>query len=285
VGIATKGRAAVLKELLHELRNQSRPADRIVVCYTTPQDIVGSEGQPGVDFLVGQSGSCIQRNVILDAVEECDVVLFLDDDFLPARRYLEATLAALRDDPNIVMTTGAVIADGATGPGLSPEQGRAFLKTDAYAAAGPDISPAWNGYGCNMAVRLAPTRDHGLRFDPRLPLYAWYEDVDFSRRLARHGKVVKVQSARGVHLGTKSGRTSGKRLGYSQVANPVYLALKGSYTWRRAAWSIGKHLIINTVRSAWPEPWVDRRGRMAGNCVALLDLVRGQVTPERILSF
>jgi hypothetical protein len=96
---------------------------------------------------------------------------------------------------------------------------------------------------------------------------------------------VQVATARGVHLGAKSGRTSGKRLGYSQVMNPVYLARKGTYPWKRALRSISRHLAINLVRSVRPEAWVDRRGRLLGNGLALIDLCRGRIVPERILRF
>jgi hypothetical protein len=37
------------------------------------------------------------------------------------------------------------------------------------------------------------------------------------------------------------------------------------------------------VHSVRPEPFVDRRGRLRGNLLAVLDLVRGRTTPERIL--
>jgi GT2 family glycosyltransferase len=146
------------------------------------------------------------------------------------------------------------------------------------------IAPTFNGYGCNMALRLDVVRAHALRFDERLPLYAWYEDIDLCRRLASHGgEIVEVAAASGVHLGVKHGRTSGKRLGYSQVVNPLYLWRKGSYPLDRALRSIGRHLLINGVRSLRPEPWVDRRGRLVGNSLALLDIMRGRAVPERIL--
>jgi GT2 family glycosyltransferase len=126
-------------------------------------------------------------------------------------------------------------------------------------------------------------RAHRLAFDEALPLYGWYEDIDLCRRLAPHGRIVRVPAARGVHLGTKLGRTSGLRLGYSQIANPAYLARKGSYAWRRAAASMARNLAANLARSAAPEPWVDRSGRLRGNLIALSDLLRGRADPGRIL--
>lgn len=135
-----------------------------------------------------------------------------------------------------------------------------------------------------MAVRLAPMRAQGLRFDERLPLYGWQEDVDLSRRLAEFGDVVQIDAACGVHLGVKSGRGSGVRLGYSQVANPLYISGKRrGYPFRRAVAHIARNLAMNVARATWPEPYVDRRGRLCGNLLALFDLTIGRMAPERIL--
>lgn len=283
VAIATKGRPGVLVEALRELRRQTRAPDRIVVCHTTAQDVAGAEREPGVEFLVGPVGSAHQRNAILDAVTDCDVMLFLDDDFLAAPRYVEATLAALQAAPDVAVTTGHVIAEGTMGAGIAFADARAMIARDGYAGVWPGLAPAWNGYGCNMAVRLAIVHRHNIRFDERLPLYGLYEDIDFSRRVGRHGRIVQVLGARGVHLGAASGRTSGRRLGYSQVANAVYLWRKGSLTWDRALKRSGRHVGKNLLRSLWPESHIDRRGRMAGNWLALADIARGEIRPERII--
>jgi hypothetical protein len=40
---------------------------------------------------------------------------------------------------------------------------------------------------------------------------------------------------------------------------------------------------MNALRAARPEPYVDRRGRLVGNALALRDLLIGRMTPERIL--
>jgi hypothetical protein len=38
---------------------------------------------------------------------------------------------------------------------------------------------------------------------------------------------------------------------------------------------------MNMVRSLAPEPWVDRRGRLRGNLIAIADLLRGRMHPMR----
>jgi hypothetical protein len=123
---------------------------------------------------------------------------------------------------------------------------------------------------------------NGLIFDERLPLYGWLEDVDFSRQIARFGRIVSTEATRGVHLGVKLGRQPGVKLGYSQVANPLYLIGKGTMSPRRALLLIARNLAANTLRSLRAEPWVDRRGRLVGNCWAVLDLLTGRLDPRRI---
>jgi hypothetical protein len=67
------------------------------------------------------------------------------------------------------------------------------------------------------------------------------------------------------------------------VANPVYLAQKCSVSWLYAVASLSSRFMKNLVRSAAPEPNIDRRGRLKGNLLALRDLLSGQISPMRIL--
>ena len=271
------GRADILADTLRLLVRQTRQADRILVCATAPADVAGMPSGP--ILLLAPPGTSLQRNRLIEAAADCDLLLFLDDDFLPEPGYLAATEAAFAD-PAIVVATGTVLADGAKGPGITREAAHAMLDT-LRPAADPTPLPAYNGYGCNMAVRMATVRSSGERFDEAMPFYAWYEDLDFTRRLGRHGAIRALPAARGVHLGTKRGRGSGVRLGYAQVVNPIFIARKGVYHWHRALRSVGRHLLINLLRAPCPEPWVDRLGRLRGNLAGLADLLRGRVEPER----
>lgn len=280
IGIATRGRPAILAGVLRDLERQTRRPDRIIVCHVTPDDVTGCAG---AEFITAEAGLPRQRNAIMDAATDCDVVLFLDDDFLCAPDFLAVTEAAFIAHPDMVVATGLVVADGAKGPGYSLEEGARLLAADTPPADSAAVEPAFNGYGCNMAFRMAAVRAHHIRVDERLPLYAWYEDIDVTRRLGEHGTILRLLGARGVHLGSKSGRVKQLRLGYSQVVNPIYLARKGSFPWNHAIPSAARHCLANLVRSLKPEPWADRRGRFRGNMIGLWDLVRGRAAPERIL--
>jgi hypothetical protein len=46
---------------------------------------------------------------------------------------------------------------------------------------------------------------------------------------------------------------------------------------------MGRNVARNIARCLAPEPWVDRRGRVKGNMLALGDLVLGRIDPRKIL--
>lgn len=286
IAIATAGRREVLSETISVLAQQSRIADELLICPAKDEDLdlTCLNDYPG-KFRVcrGPVGLTSQRNTLI-ASSKSDVLVFFDDDFLPSGDYVQEIEALFVAHPEIVAATGKVLADGITGPGLDYVEGMKILESAGRNMESSLPASAYNGYGCNMAFRMQPIREHEMKFDERLPLYGWLEDVDFSRQIAPHGKIVKVARLRGVHLGTKrSGRSPGKRLGYSQVANPVYLVRKGTMHWKRALIQITRNLIANSLRSLLPEPWVDRRGRLSGNLHGLYDLFLGVSSPEKAL--
>lgn len=285
IAIATLGRRDVLRTVLELTQSQTLKADRIVVCGTAETDFDRSGASwPAAEFEISDTpGACHQRNLAIARLDDMDIILFLDDDFVMAPDYIARCVEVFERHPDVAMVTGRVIADGILGSGITTDEALELLRTDQGPVADGELSDIYNGYGCNMAFRAGLARH--LRFDEALPLYSWLEDVDFSRRLSGFGRIVKSGACRGVHMGVKRGRTSGRRFGYSQIANPLYLADKGTMERHRALHQIARNIIANLVRAWRPEPWVDRAGRLAGNGRALLDLVRGRLSPRRILEF
>jgi GT2 family glycosyltransferase len=288
IGIATAGRKKILTDTIFFLKQQSRTADELLICPAAPHDL-DPDCLPGfpsaVRILGGKVGASAQRNLLLND-SKADIMVFFDDDFLPAPDFLAKVEQLFSDNPEIVIATGNVLADGAIGPGFDHEEGKVLLRKMQSQTKTHTISQVFNGYGCNMAVRLAPVRSKNIRFDERLPRYSWLEDVDFSRQLATSGRIVKASSLEGVHLGTKkAGRSPGKSLGYSQIANRIYIMRKGNMTRKQVIEGNCKNIMANLLHSFRPEPWVDRRGRLVGNCLALWDWINGKVDPERILKF
>jgi len=278
---ATRGRAALLQQVVAFVGTQTVKPELIIVSCVSDDDVGTVASQPGVLVVKGRPGLTRQRNNALDHVPDgFDVVIFLDDDFLMHRTWIAEILKAMDSDASIACITGTILADGIHGPGYSFDEGRAIL---ARANEVPDrlmVASTGGPYGCNMAFRARSIA--GLRFDERLVLYGWQEDRDFGGQIWRHGgRVVRINTALGVHLGTKGGRVSGRRLGYSQVINPLYLAKKQTMPLFDALDHVIRNVVSNTVRSFAPESWVDRRGRLSGNLIGFWDFVRGRLTPER----
>jgi GT2 family glycosyltransferase len=121
------------------------------------------------------------------------------------------------------------------------------------------------------------------RFDENLPLYGWQEDVDFSFQARGHGTMLFWPSCVGVHLGVRSGRVSGVRFGYSQIANPLYLMRKGTMDLRKGTWFVVRALASNSLRSAARNARADYPGRLRGNSLAIADLLRRRCHPIRVL--
>lgn len=288
VGIATAGRRDQMRLTLQQLAHQTQPPCRVLVCPAAPEDFDDSAlpevGAPIVR-IDGPRGLCAQRNAILRHTTDCDVLLFIDDDYYMAADYLARLAGIFQAREDVVIVTSHPEHDGATGPGLDHD----FAVQALARRHAPDLNTppvlrdTYGGYGCNLSVRLAPVYAHDIGFDENLSLYGWLEDIDFSRRVAPFGRVVTTDALYGVHLGTKRGRTTGVRLGYSQVANPLYLVRKGAMSWRYATRQVLRNLTKNVVRAWKPEPWVDRRGRLRGNLRAVADVVAGRADPRRIL--
>lgn len=288
VAIPTTGRADIVADTIRAIADQDLHPARVIVSIAAECDI-NTDRLAGLPFEVTvvravRRGLPAQRNAAIEAARDAELMLFLDDDFLMSPDYLCQIRRIFDASSDVAMITGTVLADGIGGAGFDHAESRRLLsERQERRPRGDRLFDTNNGYGCNMAIRLAPVFAHDLRFDEALPLYAWLEDVDFSRQLARFGRIVRAEAATGVHQGTKTGRSRGMPLGYSQVANPIYLVGKGTMRRRHAARMILKNMLANTARSARPEPWVDRRGRLAGNFLALCDIARRRAAPGRVL--
>lgn len=280
---ATLGRAEILSQVVARLAVQSRQPDIVVISAVSPADTAGIDASPiRSEILYGPPGSCTQRNrAIAHVIDRADIAVFFDDDFVPDDAYLQEVVDLFEARPELAGATGRMIADGILTAGYSFKDAIAFIAADVR-PRDPAVTPRTSLYGCNMAIRLATLDD--LRFDEHLPLYGWLEDIELTYRLSWRGPLVTSERLAGVHMGVKRGRTSGIRFGYSQIANPIYMLRRGTIPRRLAFQRMARNLVSNIVRSARPEPYIDRLGRLRGNLLALRDFTSGQLDPVRILS-
>eukprot|EP01037_Dinobryon_pediforme_P016590 gene16590-16771_t len=205
------GRPDDLGNILRHLKSQTQPPSAIVLSLEKPQD-APPELDPGVEVIFGPRGLCAQRNRGLDRIlPHCDVVVFYDDDFVPTATSIEGLSQLFEKNPDIVGATGKVLADGITIGGVEYPDAKTII--EAYEAQWPTVNPApkiadvATAYGCNMAYRAGVMQD--LRFDERLPLYGWQEDVDFAGRIRKRGRMVVTDAFAGVHCGVYRSRMPG----------------------------------------------------------------------------
>ncbi|GGB67908.1 MULTISPECIES: glycosyltransferase family 2 protein [Henriciella] len=283
VAIATLGRPDTVAENIEILRRQSRPADRILLSVTGPEDLPDNIDMTGIETVFGSKGLCAQRNRALDALQEdVDYIIFFDDDYVASKFALERIEAYFNDNPDIVGIMGHVLADGIKGPGI--KYAEACRIVEAYdAKPRPPVREFGESdglYGCNMAYRASAIGE--TRFDENLLYYGWLEDNDFSNQLLGRGRLVHTNAFAGVHCGVKTSRSPGLRLGYSQIANPVYLMKKGTLPKHKAWTMMSRNMLANHARTVAPEPWVDRWGRAKGNWLAIRHALTGKISPTYI---
>ena len=297
VVVATLGRPGLILPLLQRFAGQTRKPDIVVIVGHQSADIPPEAFATTVTWpfrtivLYSEQGSSRQRNEGISwfkqntsLLDYDGILIFCDDDFVMRNDWVEAAYNSFEGDPKLAGLDGIVVADGVHKGSYSESDAVHILATgtsmlspnDTRIQAG-DVASL---YGCNMVARSGFVRE--TSFDEGMPFYGWLEDYDFSVRLGRHGTLKRSKDLVGVHLGSLKTRSSGLRTGYTQISNPCYLWRKGTMPLSVAAKYICKNLIINLVKSPFPEEFVDRRGRLQGNASALFDLVVGRLSPDRV---
>ena len=286
--IATKDRPGILLETLQCIRRQTRPAAHVYVSASSLKDAPSGRSAEEITVLVGPPGGSAQRNTAIRQVPlDVRYIAFFDDDVEIHPSYLENAVSFLEKNPDVVAISGILLVDGK----ISREEARALLDQDVTWTSEPslqDRGPHHLLYLCNAVVRAEPLRE--TLFDENLPLYSYGEDYDLSLRLKKFGRVGHLSNAVAVHLQTLTARVSGKRYGYAMIANNWYFLQKG-VCHIAAPWSyvrfvliiVLKRLSIN-LRSALSgqvqrDPW----GQIQGNLLALVDIICGRSSPNRIL--
>jgi GT2 family glycosyltransferase len=289
--IASVNRSDQLEQTVESILQQSYLPCEIIISIPDATHVTAKTTEmAGVKVLLGPRGSCHQRNTALDNVSpDSRYVFFFDDDMELCRSYIEATVALMEGHPGVVVVVGEMILDAANRKWVSREEAIQLCQAgqkalDESRRQGAEFSVRKYGQTCNMAVRWSTAQAE--RFDENLPLYGWMEDLDYSHRLRRYGQVVICHNSLAVHLGWRGGRMSGKKMGYSQIVNPLYLWRKNrclslvTVIYRHWLWQIAANVVGSVLR----DQDVDRPGRLIGNIVAVKDLMLGRAHPTLILS-
>jgi GT2 family glycosyltransferase len=140
----------------------------------------------------GATGLSSARNAAVE-ISRHDVVVFIDDDALPSKRWLGGLLSAFAD-PAVAAAGGHALATWEHGqPAWFPDE-LLWVVGCSYRGQ-PAAGPVRNPLGCNMAFRTAALQRIGL-FDPAIgrlgarPLGC--EETELCVRLARELKGAQV---------------------------------------------------------------------------------------------
>ena len=230
--VCTLNRPTVLHDTILSVTQQQPFPEQIIIASPSKDHVLPETlALAGVQYVQTSLGLCRQRNEALSAVRpDAELVLFLDDDIELGRSYLAEMVRLFRTHRAILIASGSMLHDGGRSERVdrTEAQRQCRLYDETHVPDAPLVfKEVDSGYGCNMAVRLSSIGS--CRFDERLPLYAWLEDRDFSHRCTEGAHPpVELRNAVAVHLGWRSGRVSGVRLGFSTIVNPIYLRRKAN---------------------------------------------------------
>jgi glycosyltransferase involved in cell wall biosynthesis len=284
--IPSRGRPDILRRTIATLASQRRIPDTIVISAVVPSDVPPiSQALSDVRIIFGSAGLTRQRNRGISCLTDTmDVIAFIDDDFIVGDDYFLNMVRLFEQDDSIIGAIAEIIADGANSPGYTFEEGLRLAEQYRRRITVPTFREITGRYadGCNGIIAFRSRHAGSLRFDERLALYGWQEDLDFCAALRRSGRIVRTNLVWGVHLGTKRGKNSEVQLGYSQIVNTAYIVSKGNMSLPYAFRLSARNVVANLIRSIRPESYIDRRGRLWGNLIGMFHLVTGRLTPEHI---
>lgn len=281
--IASSGRPEILYETILSLLSGTRLPDKIVIVAAKEEDLPALPQDMNIETHIESQGLTRQRNAGISRVRDIsDILLLIDDDIIFQKEYLENMISAFERDPDAVLIMGEILKNG----DISLEAAKSLAANDIVSEAlrkkYTRTTQKWGYvYGANMAFRSDFFKNH--RFDERLPLYGMMEDVDIGTLARRAGNVGYYHGARCVHLRYPGGRISQRKLGFSEIMNSVYLAQKGSVPWKVA---IRRNIIkkpISNIFHLLTSRDTNRLSRLYGNLIALSNLARGNIAPEKVL--
>jgi GT2 family glycosyltransferase len=304
VVVCTYKRSASLKRFLDSLAAQHRMPEQLIVVDASPDDDTEHmvRSYVGFDALAADVqyvhvaepyvGLTRQRNFAMRLVRT-ELLAFFDDDitFLPGcLAEMERVHRAYGDQ---VVGVGARVRNltpratwrwrlrllfrviSRLQPGVYQRSGISipwrFLEATSGVTEG-DFLP-----GCAMMWKTQVAREVG--FHEAFRGYGLGEDLDFSLRAGRHGKIMMAGDALVEHLSDPAGRPDSYRLGYMAVRYRYRIHQRGlpDRTWKDAAW-FAYALLVDTALEirhfVYPSRWGFAIENLAGRLRGAYDLLR-----------
>jgi GT2 family glycosyltransferase len=214
--IVTKNRPGRIIRCIQSISAQTLLPDEVVIVDSSDTDELKSrlekfQGKPTIKYLHAKTNMTRARNLgILNSVG--DVVIFLDDDVVLDRKYIEEIVRVFQNDPEkrVGGVTGNILCKNSLRTSAMQVLGAVFflprygngkfqLSGQPTLAHGDKIMKIEFLSGCNMAFRREVLRE--FKFDEKLNGTRCVDDVDISYRVSRKYENIYTPLAKLIHNG------------------------------------------------------------------------------------
>jgi GT2 family glycosyltransferase len=266
--LCTYNRSEEIKILLRNLSNQTSLPKEIViveagdlensVCDSDELQLL-RKTQSKVWVLESIPGLTTQRNFGLDFQGDFDLVTFLDDDIILPRNYLERVEIIFDSNPDVVGVGGIdqnqpnqkaswldrfFLLDSRH-PGKLLKSGVNVPFMNYQESQSVDWLP-----GCAMSYKYSSL--DGLKFDETRQGVGWGEDVDFSFRAKRFGKLVMFRDSGILHSQSVKNRDPESKRFQKEIESRVKLIRLGNVHMFGILWSyvglLVKRIFLQNLR-------------------------------------
>jgi GT2 family glycosyltransferase len=234
--VLTRNRKALLFECLSGLRRMTVPATRIVIVDNASsdgtEDALRAEGvldQPDVVYVrleenTGSAGG-YSKGIEVAREQPVDWIWIMDDDAEPEPEALERLLASpyAREERTAALASAVVVPSGDVDV-LHRGRIRRFLRELPASEYLPGNHVAL-GY-CSFTGMMVRAEVARAEDPPRADFFIWFDDVEYSIRLRRHGEIRLVPESRMGHkfqmggtADTRRSRFWNRLLGTSYTSN------------------------------------------------------------------
>jgi GT2 family glycosyltransferase len=214
--IVTKNRPDRIIRCIQSIFAQTLLPDEVVIVDSSDTDELKSrlgkfQGKPTIKYLHAKTNMTRARNLgILNSVG--DVVVFLDDDVVLDRKYIEEIVRVFQNDPEkrVGGATGNILCKNSLRTSAMQVLGAVFflsrygngkfqLSGQPTLAHGDKIMKIEFLSGCNMAFRREVLEE--FKFDEKLDGTRCVDDVDISYRVSRKYENIYTPLAKLIHNG------------------------------------------------------------------------------------
>lgn len=226
--VCTRNRPDDIRRLLETLPGQTvRPS--LIVCDSSDDDatrqlvehFASSGSWPQVQYHHCEPGLTRQRMRSLELLAgDTEIVHFIDDDVVLDPGYFEAIEKTFEEHPDVLGVGGYIVDAGPTPrvSVLARVLGTGSKRYGRITRSGRNVFPFhpselaevdWLS-GCSMSFRRRVF--DSLAFDTRMEGYSLGEDVDFTFRVSRMGRLLLQPDAKMMHLVSDTARMESSRL-------------------------------------------------------------------------